>query len=75
MGLLMQNPLSGQLGLEASANYFIPKSSLAQKDMHEAWSIGMAIVWTPGRSFGTQRDYYRPLFEVAGSGTLIATRP
>ncbi len=75
MGLLLQNPLSGQLGLEASANYFIPKSSLAQKDMHEAWSIGMAIVWTPGRSFGTQRDYYRPLFEVAGSGTLIATRP
>jgi hypothetical protein len=35
----------------------------------------MALVWTPGRSFGTQRDYYRPLFEVAGSGTLIATRP
>lgn len=75
MGLMMQNPLSGQLGLEASANYFIPKGSIAQKDMHEAWSIGMAIVWTPGRSFGTQRDYYRPLFEVAGSGTLIATRP
>lgn len=75
LGLLMQNPLSGQLGLEASANYFIPKSSLAQKDMHEAWSIGMAIVWTPGRNFGMQRDYYRPLFEVAGSGTLIATRP
>lgn len=75
LGMLLQNPLTGQLGLESSATYFSPKQSTARPQNAEAWSLGIAIVWTPGRAFGTNRDYNRPLFEVAGNSSLIHARP
>lgn len=75
MGTLLQTPLTGQLGLESSAMYFSPKQSATQPKNLEAWCVGIALVWTPGRAFGTNRDYNRPLFEVAGNSSLIQARP
>jgi hypothetical protein len=75
LGCLLQNPLSGQIGLETAATYFMPQASVTNADTREAWNLSLALVWTPGRMFGTQRDYNRPLFEVAGNGSFIATRP
>lgn len=71
LGGQLQNPLSGQLGLETSATFFTPKSSTQEAFSREVWNLSMAIVWTPGRLFGAQRDYDRPLFEVAGNGSVI----
>lgn len=75
MGGVLQNPLSGQVGLETAATYFLPKASITNADTREAWNLSLALVWTPGRLFGTQRDYNRPLFEAAGNGSFIAARP
>jgi hypothetical protein len=75
LGTLLQNPLSGQVGLETAATYFIPQASVSNADTREAWNLSLSLVWTPGRSFGTRRDYYRPLFEVAGNSSFIASRP
>jgi len=71
LGGLLQNPLSGQLGLETSATFFTPKSSTQEAFSREVWNLSMAIVWTPGRLFGSQRDYDRPLFEVASNGSVL----
>jgi hypothetical protein len=75
LGCVLQNPLSGQIGLETAATYFRPQSSVTNADTREAWNLSLALVWTPGRLFGTHRDYNRPLFDVAGNGSFIASRP
>lgn len=71
LGVSLKTPLQGQLGLETSAVYLLPPSDAAVPYRDEAWSMGMAIVWTPGRIFGTGRDYYRPLMDVADNGSFL----
>ncbi len=72
LGLDLKTPLQGQLGLETKATYVIPSRGAAVPYAEEGWNLGVAIVWTPGRIFGTQRDYYRPLLDVADNGSLLS---
>ncbi len=72
LGADFETPLHDQIGLRVNALYLIPSSSLSEPYTNEAWNIGLALVWTPGRPFGTQRDYYRPLFDVADNGSLLS---
>ncbi len=71
VGFSLKTPLQNQLGLETTATYLIPSAKSASPYMDEGWNLGMAIVWTPGRVFGTCRDYYRPLFDVADNGSFL----
>lgn len=71
LGVILKAPLQNQLGLEATATYLIPPKNIAAPYAQEGWNLGMAIVWTPGRVFGTARDYYRPLLDPADNGSLI----
>ncbi len=71
LGTQISTPLQGQLGLQTTATYMIPRETASPAYASEAWNIGLAIVWTPGRGFGGGRDYYRPLFDVADNGSLI----
>jgi hypothetical protein len=72
LGANIEVPLHDELGLDAGVMYATPPSDAALPYANEGWNLGLAIVWTPGRSFGTQRDYYRPLFDVADNGSLIS---
>jgi hypothetical protein len=67
----LETPLHKQLGLVLSTTYVIPSDVDAAPYTREAWNIGLALVWTPCRRFGTGRDYYRPLFNVADNGSLL----
>lgn len=71
LGVDLKTPLQNQLGLQTSATYLIPPSDASDAYTREGWNIGLAIVWTPGRVFGTGRDYYRPLFDVADNGSML----
>lgn len=72
LGLDLKTPLQNQLGLHVAAIYLLPPDDVSSAFTHEGWNLGMALVWTPGRIFGTQRDYYRPLFDVADNGSLLS---
>jgi hypothetical protein len=74
LGLGVKTPLQGQLGLDLNATYAIPPSSADMAYNQAGWNISLAFVWTPGRMFGQQRDYYRPLFDVADNGSLLTRR-
>ena len=71
LGLTLKTPLHNQLGLETNANYLMPPSAAARPFTAEGWNISMAVVWTPGRIYGTCRDYYRPLLDVADNGSFL----
>lgn len=71
LGASLKTPLQNQLGLETTATYLMPPSASDPSYVSEGWNIGMAIVWTPGRVFGTARDYYRPLMDVADNGSFL----
>jgi hypothetical protein len=71
LGVSLKTPLQNQLGLETHATYLMPPSDTDQPYVSEGWNVGMAIVWTPGRVFGTARDYYRPLMDVADNGSFL----
>lgn len=72
LGLNLKTPLQNQLGLETSAIYATAPSDAMVPYTEEGWNVSMAVVWTPGRIFGSARDYYRPLFNVADNGSMIA---
>lgn len=72
LGLDLKVPLQNQLGLAAGATYVLPASDTLIPYAREGWNMSLAIVWTPGRGFGTRRDYYRPLFDVADNGSLLS---
>ena len=67
-------PLQNELGIDVHATYAIPPNSAAMPYTQEGWNLSLAFVWTPGRPFGMQRDYYRPLFDVADNGSLLSRR-
>lgn len=73
-GLLSFNiraPLQSQLGVSLSSTYLIANNDAEPAYIGEGWNLGIAFVWTPGRGFGRQHDYYRPLFDVADNGTML----
>lgn len=74
LAMKLDTPLVGELGLQTSATYVLPEHDTTDSYRDESWNMGLAIVWTPGRCFGTGRDYYRPLFEVADNGVLVTAR-
>lgn len=71
LGVDLRTPLRNQLGLNVTTTYLIPDSDMEPRFTAEGWNLGLNLVWTPGRSFGFDRDYYRPLVEVADNGTLF----
>jgi hypothetical protein len=73
LGANVETPLHLQLGLRCDATYVIPAGSVADPFTQEGWNIALAVVWTPGRPFGTGRDYYRPLFDVADNGSMLSS--
>ncbi|HBE69968.1 MAG TPA: hypothetical protein DDW52_17620, partial [Planctomycetaceae bacterium] len=74
VGLRIELPLAAELGLEAESLYGTPPSESMLGYDQEWWNIAIALKWTPGRSFGTARDYYRPLFKVADNASLLVQR-
>ncbi len=72
LGLNLQTPLQHQVGLATNATYLIPSNDISPSYASEGWNISVALVWTPGRTFGMARDYYRPLFDVASNGSMIS---
>lgn len=70
LGASLRAPLQNQLGIEVGTSYLLPASQAEPPYAHEGWNLSMALVWTPGRSFGSARDYYRPLIDVASNGSL-----
>ncbi len=72
LGIDLSAPLQHQVGLHASATYLLPPSEASDPYSREGWNLGIAMVWTPGRLFGSQRDYYRPLLAVADNGSLLS---
>lgn len=73
-GMRIELPLAAELGLEAESLYGTPPSESMLGYDQEWWNIAIALKWTPGRSFGTARDYYRPLFKVADNASLLVQR-
>ncbi len=71
LGVSLKTPLQGQLGLETSATYLLPADDAIEPYQSESWNLGIGFVWTPGRLFGTGRDYYRPLLDVADNGSFL----
>ncbi|MCA9134430.1 MAG: hypothetical protein KDA45_14775 [Planctomycetales bacterium] len=71
LGIGLKTPLQKELGLDVAATYLMPPDGQTQPYMQEGWNLSMALVWTPGRSFGLRRDYYRPLLDVADNGSFL----
>lgn len=74
IGLFAESPLRGRLGCQVSTTYLLPPSNLTDAYRHEAVSVGLAFVWTPGRCFGTGNRYERPLLPVADNGSFLMHR-
>lgn len=71
LGASLRAPLQNQLGLDVSATYLLPPSQADLPYTQEGWNLNLALVWTPGRGFGSDHDYYRPLLSVADNGSLL----
>lgn len=71
LGANFRIPLQNQLGLDLNTNYLMPPSDSAVPYAQEGWNMNIALVWTPGRCFGGDGDYYRPLLDVAHNGNFL----
>lgn len=71
LGANLRAPLQNQLGIELNATYLLPADSQAPAYTQEGWNLSLALVWSPGRCFGSDRDYFRPLLDVAHNGNLF----
>lgn len=73
-GAKIKVPLQAELGLETNVLYGTAPNSSTMPYAEETWNVSMSFVWTPGRAFGSARDYYRPLFDVADNASLLVQR-
>lgn len=66
-------PLSCKWGLSGDFNYVHPEEGTgADGVMNEAWYVGFQFVWVPsGNAQCLRKSPYRPLFNVANSGTFL----
>lgn len=71
LGANLRTPLQNQLGLDVSATYLLPPNEAAAPYTQAGWNLSLALVWTPGRCFGSDRDYYRPLLAVGDNGSFL----
>ncbi len=71
LGANIRTPLQNQLGLDLNANYLMPPKDNPLPYTRESWNLSIALVWTPGRCFGRDRDYYRPLLDVGHNGNFL----
>lgn len=71
LGANFRIPLQNQLGLDLNANYLMPPSDSTAPHTLESWNLNIALVWTPGRCFGGDGDYYRPLLDVGHNGNFL----
>lgn len=71
LGAHLRAPLQNQVGIELDATYLMPPNESATPYTQDAWNMSIALVWSPGRCFGRDRDYYRPLFDVADNGNFL----
>ena len=71
LGASLRTPLQNQLGLDVSATYLLPPSQADMPYTQEGWNLNLALVWSPGRVFGSDRDYYRPLLSVGDNGNFL----
>jgi len=71
-------PLTDTLALETSCSYLIPQQGVGQGvnagHAQESWNLGIGFVWYPGRRWGHDNPYYRPLFPVAHNGLFMIDR-
>ncbi len=71
LGANLRAPLQNQLGLDVNATYLLPADDIIPSYTREGWNLSMSLVWTPGRCFGGDRDYYRPLMNVGDNGSFL----
>lgn len=71
LGTNIRTPLQNQLGLDVNATYLLPPGDADMPYTQEGWNLSMSLVWTPGRGFGKDRDYYRPLLDVGHNGNYL----
>jgi hypothetical protein len=75
-------PLGGSWALQNSFNFLIPKGgrgsaigqngALTGAQIREAWSVGINLVWYPGRSSNCiSKSCYRPLLNVADNSLFM----
>lgn len=75
LGLQIDTPLRGSLGLRSGVTYLIPEQGGASLGhQQESWNISMAIVWRPCGPTDRCSKYYKPLFDVADNGTFLVDR-
>ena len=70
-------PLTGNLSLATGFVYLIPEQEGTIGVEEESWSLGITLVWTPGRSKCNGCGQVRsisPLFDVADNGTFLVDR-
>ncbi|MCA9268266.1 MAG: hypothetical protein KDA41_07335 [Planctomycetales bacterium] len=71
-GTDMHVGLSDCWALETGFTYSIPGGSNNAAVLTESWNVGFNLIWYPhGQTGGTDRGYYRPLFNVADNGTFL----
>jgi len=81
IGAEVLQPLGQSFALRSSFTYLAPDGVQNQggrlplpDSANENWNVGISLIWYPG-SFGRiNRDYHRPLFNVADNGSLIYKR-
>jgi hypothetical protein len=76
-------PISDRCAVAVIANYKIPDDSAGDADgngigaghVDEAWSLGVSLVWYPGRCAKAERSNpFRPLFNVADNAAFMVER-
>jgi hypothetical protein len=79
LGVDARLPLTETWSLEGGFTYLIPREGsgigLDAGHAQESWSLGLSLVWTPGRAFSHgDREYYRALFRVADNSVFMMDR-
>jgi hypothetical protein len=75
VGADFQVPLCETLALQSNFTYLIPNEGGGLNgNVEEAWNVTIGLVWYPGCRTATNRDYNRPLFNVANNGTFLVDR-
>jgi hypothetical protein len=68
-------PLDNRWSLAGGFNYVIPEQDAPpQGAIQEAWNVGISVVWD-WSGCGLSNSPFRPLFNVADTGTMIIDRP
>lgn len=68
-------PLCENLAVRSDFTYLIPPEGTSNTgNVDESWNVSIGIVWYPGCRTARNKDYNRPLFNVANNGTFFIDR-